>query len=228
MDLRALRYFVAAADAGSLNAASAAISIAQPAITRQIRQLEQDLGVELLLRTSRVVVVDRIGRRADLAISSRIFARALDIRNDARPKSTGAFIAQLRDIEQIRELLTSTTVSALVDLPFIILFLALFTMLAGPLTFVLVAALILIVVPGLLLQIPLGRLAKEGIRRIAIVNPGFSVDCIETLDEIGREVRDEFLHAGGEKFAHIPCLNDSPEGMNVIETLVRRELVGWA
>jgi LysR family nitrogen assimilation transcriptional regulator len=55
MDLRALRYFVAAADAGSLNAASAAISIAQPAITRQIRQLEQDLGVELLLRTSRGV-----------------------------------------------------------------------------------------------------------------------------------------------------------------------------
>lgn len=71
------------------------------------------------------------------------------------------------------------------------------------------------------------KLAKEGVRRIAIINPGFSVDCIETLDEIGREVRDEFLHAGGEKFAHIPCLNDSEEGMAVIEALVRRELQGW-
>ena len=71
------------------------------------------------------------------------------------------------------------------------------------------------------------RLAHEGVKRIAVVNPGFSVDCIETLDEIGREVRDEFLHAGGEKFFHIPCLNDSPEGMAVIETLVRRELKGW-
>ena len=71
------------------------------------------------------------------------------------------------------------------------------------------------------------RLAKEGVKSIAIVNPGFSVDCIETLDEIGREVRDEFLHAGGKNFAHIPCLNDSPEGMDVIETLVRRELAGW-
>ncbi len=71
------------------------------------------------------------------------------------------------------------------------------------------------------------RLAKEGVKSIAIINPGFSVDCIETLDEIGREVRDEFLHAGGERFAHIPCLNDSPEGMDVIETLVRRELQGW-
>jgi ferrochelatase len=71
------------------------------------------------------------------------------------------------------------------------------------------------------------KLAKDGVKSIAIVNPGFSVDCIETLDEIGREVRDEFLHAGGEKFAHIPCLNDSAEGMEVIETLVRSELRGW-
>ena len=71
------------------------------------------------------------------------------------------------------------------------------------------------------------RLAREGVKRIAVVNPGFSVDCIETLDEIGREVRDEFLHAGGESFSHIPCLNDSPEGMAVIETMVRRERAGW-
>lgn len=72
------------------------------------------------------------------------------------------------------------------------------------------------------------KLAKDGVKSVAIVNPGFSVDCIETLDEIGREVRDEFLHAGGENFAHIPCLNDSVDGMAVIEALVRRELSGWA
>ena len=71
------------------------------------------------------------------------------------------------------------------------------------------------------------RLAKEGVKRIAIVNPGFSSDCIETLEEIDGEVREIFLHAGGEKFAHIPCLNASDEGMDVIETLVRRELAGW-
>lgn len=71
------------------------------------------------------------------------------------------------------------------------------------------------------------RLAKEGVKRIAITNPGFSVDCIETLEEIAGEVGEIFLHAGGEKFAHLPCLNDSDEGMKVIETLVRRELQGW-
>ncbi|HEV2501997.1 MAG TPA: ferrochelatase [Mesorhizobium sp.] len=71
------------------------------------------------------------------------------------------------------------------------------------------------------------RLGKEGVRRIAVVNPGFSSDCIETLEEIAQEAQEIFLHAGGEKFAHIPCLNDSPEGMDVIETLARRELAGW-
>ncbi|TIO78395.1 MAG: ferrochelatase [Mesorhizobium sp.] len=71
------------------------------------------------------------------------------------------------------------------------------------------------------------KLAKEGVKSIAIVNPGFSVDCIETLDEIGREAAETFHHAGGRNFAHIPCLNDSAEGMAVIEALVRRELSGW-
>ncbi len=71
------------------------------------------------------------------------------------------------------------------------------------------------------------RLAREGVKSIAIVNPGFSSDCIETLEEIAVEAREIFLHAGGANFAHIPCLNDSAEGMAVIEGLVRRELSGW-
>ncbi|ODT06397.1 MAG: ferrochelatase [Mesorhizobium sp. SCN 65-20] len=71
------------------------------------------------------------------------------------------------------------------------------------------------------------RLAKEGVKSIAIVNPGFSSDCIETLEEIAGENAEIFHHAGGKNFFHIPCLNDSPEGMAVIETIVRRELMGW-
>jgi len=72
------------------------------------------------------------------------------------------------------------------------------------------------------------KLAKEGVKSIAVVNPGFSADCIETLEEIAGEAAEIFHHAGGKNFAHIPCLNDSDDGMAVIETLVRRELAGWA
>jgi len=71
------------------------------------------------------------------------------------------------------------------------------------------------------------RLAGEGVKRIAIVNPGFVSDCLETLEEIAIQNRELFLHHGGERFAHIPCMNDSAEGMRVISTVVRRELQGW-
>jgi ferrochelatase len=71
-------------------------------------------------------------------------------------------------------------------------------------------------------------LPSQGVKRIAIFNPGFVSDCLETLEEIGEQAKESFLHHGGEKFTHIPCLNDGDDGMNVLETQVRRELMGWA
>ena len=71
------------------------------------------------------------------------------------------------------------------------------------------------------------QLAKDGVRRIAVVTPGFSADCLETLEEIAQENAEIFEHAGGEHLAAIPCLNDSDPGMDVIRQLVLRELQGW-
>ncbi|HLP66616.1 MAG TPA: ferrochelatase [Rhizobium sp.] len=71
------------------------------------------------------------------------------------------------------------------------------------------------------------KLAHEGVKRIAVINPGFVSDCLETLEEIAGEAAESFHEHGGEKFVHIPCLNDSPEGMRVLEKVVRRELQGW-
>jgi ferrochelatase len=71
------------------------------------------------------------------------------------------------------------------------------------------------------------QLAKGGVRRMAVVTPGFSADCLETLEEIAQENAEIFHHNGGEKFSFVPCLNDSDEGMDVIRQLVLRELQGW-
>jgi ferrochelatase len=71
------------------------------------------------------------------------------------------------------------------------------------------------------------RLAKEGVKNIAVITPGFAADCLETLEEIAGENAEIFKHNGGENFAAIPCLNDSEAGMTVISTVVRRELKGW-
>jgi ferrochelatase len=71
------------------------------------------------------------------------------------------------------------------------------------------------------------QLAKSGTKRLAIVAPGFSADCLETLEELDMENRHAFLSNGGERFAYIPCLNDSDAGVGVIASVVRRELMGW-
>lgn len=69
--------------------------------------------------------------------------------------------------------------------------------------------------------------AEKGTKRIAIAAPGFSADCLETLEELAMEGRDEFLEAGGENFATIECLNAREPSMDMIEAIVRRELAGW-
>jgi ferrochelatase len=70
-------------------------------------------------------------------------------------------------------------------------------------------------------------LAERGVKSLAIIMPGFSADCLETLEEIAMENAEIFRHAGGENFAAIPCLNDTPGGMAVIRDVVTRELKGW-
>lgn len=71
------------------------------------------------------------------------------------------------------------------------------------------------------------RLAAQGVKRLVVVTPGFASDCLETLYEIGIECRDIFLDHGGEKFAVLPCLNDSELGMMLIYEMAGRELKGW-
>jgi ferrochelatase len=70
-------------------------------------------------------------------------------------------------------------------------------------------------------------LAKQGVKNLAVVTPGFAADCLETLEEIAIENAHIFKRNGGENFVHIPCLNDSEPGMLVIWTVVLRELKGW-
>jgi protoporphyrin/coproporphyrin ferrochelatase len=72
------------------------------------------------------------------------------------------------------------------------------------------------------------RLAHEGRKRLAIFAPGFSSDCLETLEELAIQGKEQFEAAGGTHFAYMPCLNASATGMAMIEHLVRRELSGWA
>jgi ferrochelatase len=72
------------------------------------------------------------------------------------------------------------------------------------------------------------RLAREGVKKLAVITPGFVADCVETLEEIAMQNGEIFRAHGGENFALIPCLNASKHGIDAIEHVVRRELSGWA
>ena len=71
------------------------------------------------------------------------------------------------------------------------------------------------------------ELARAGKRRIAVMAPAFSADCIETLEEINGEIREAFLHAGGESFTYIPCLNDQPGHIAALSQVIAENLSGW-
>ncbi|MCC5959413.1 MAG: ferrochelatase [Rhodobacteraceae bacterium] len=70
-------------------------------------------------------------------------------------------------------------------------------------------------------------LARQGVKRLAIVAPAFSADCIETLEEINEEIRESFEHAGGEQFTYIPCLNDDPAHVDALVQVIASNLSGW-
>jgi protoporphyrin/coproporphyrin ferrochelatase len=73
----------------------------------------------------------------------------------------------------------------------------------------------------------LAKLPGQGVRKIAVVAPGFSADCLETLEELAIRGRDSFHAAGGERFAYLSCLNDTPGGIAMLRAILGTELEGW-
>ncbi|MGH6995157.1 MAG: ABC transporter transmembrane domain-containing protein, partial [Stellaceae bacterium] len=141
-------------------------------------------GFDFVLRTTRSYFVDSAGKNADVVLASRIFAHVLGMRYDARPASVGALAANLREFETLRELVTSSTLMALADLPFAALFILIVALIAGPM----VALVPLLAVPvllgiGFLLQTSLRGVIhetmREGFQKHAIL-----VESLEGLDTV--------------------------------------------
>lgn len=138
---------------------------------------------EFCLRVARVFLSDILGKRADLSISDLVFGHALRIKNKERSKSTGTFISQIRELEGVRDLVTSTTISAIADLPFFFLFLIIFWLIGGNLFWVMIVVVPLMIIPGILIQKPLAKLASEGMRESAIRN-AMLVESVQGIEDI--------------------------------------------
>ncbi|MDA3507815.1 type I secretion system permease/ATPase [Acinetobacter junii] len=138
---------------------------------------------EFVLRVARVYLSDIIGKRADLRISDRVFGHALRIKNSERSKSTGTFISQIRELEGVRDLVTSTTMGAIADLPFFFLFLIIFAIIGGNLFWVMLLVVPLMILPGILVQKKLAELAQEGMRESSIRN-AILVETVQGIEDI--------------------------------------------
>lgn len=138
---------------------------------------------EFSIRIARLLLSDILGKRADLKISDRVFGHALRIKNKERSKSTGTFISQIRELEGVRDLVTSSTISAIADLPFFLLFLAIFWIIGGNLFWVILLVVPLMLLPAILIQKPLAKLAKEGMRESAIRN-AMLVEAVQGIEDI--------------------------------------------
>lgn len=136
-----------------------------------------------LLRVARGHIMDVLGKRADMRVSDRVFSHALRLRNSAVPRSTGSFISQLRELEQIREMVTSSTISTLVDLPFFFMFIIVLAIIAPQLAWIAPVAAILMVLPGILLQKKLAMLANQSAHEATLRN-AVLVESVQGLEDI--------------------------------------------
>ncbi|WP_110657759.1 type I secretion system permease/ATPase [Salinicola halimionae] len=139
--------------------------------------------LEFVLKGLRAHLLEVIGKRLDLELSSKLFEQAIRLRLVAKPPSTGAFTSQVREFEAVREFFTSATAGAISDLPFVAVFVLIIAWIGGPVAWVPVAAIAGMIIPGLLLQRYLAKLARENLREGAVKN-GVLLESLDQLETV--------------------------------------------
>ncbi|MGU7785151.1 type I secretion system permease/ATPase [Burkholderia sp. PU8-34] len=145
--------------------------------------------LEAVSRHVRAHVLDTAGKKADLVLGSLLFRQALSIRMEQRPASAGSFAHRLREFESVRDFATSATLSAVSDLPFVLLFVAVIFAVAGPLGWIPLMMIPLIVGIGVIVQWPLARAMRENLREASLKQGVLieSIEGLETLKSVGGE-----------------------------------------
>lgn len=144
---------------------------------------------DFILRTLRSYYLDVAGKNADILLASKLYEHILGMRLEARPKSSGALVHQLREFETLREFISSSTLSALVDLPFLFLFIWIIWLIAGPVAYVPLGMVPIVLLMSYLLQRPLSSYIKktyaEGGQKHALLVQ--SIQGLETIKGLGAE-----------------------------------------
>lgn len=138
---------------------------------------------EFIAKTLRGHLTDIAGKKADLIISSMLFRRVMALRMQEKPMSSGSYANNLRDFESVREFLTSASLLTLVDLPFLLLFITVIALVAGKLAIIPAIIIPLVIIVGLLAQIPLAKAINESMRESS-QRQGLAVEAVEGLETL--------------------------------------------
>ncbi len=138
---------------------------------------------DIVLRIVRTYFLDLAGKKSDLILSAKLFAQALGMRFEGRPASVGTFAKNIQEFEVVRDFVTSATLSTLVDLPFALLFLAVIAMMSGPLVWVPIGAIIIIVISGMIFQ-PLMKAAIVKSSRASSQKNGLLIESLQGLESV--------------------------------------------
>jgi ATP-binding cassette, subfamily C, bacterial LapB len=149
------------------------------------------LAFDFLVKALRGYYIDVAGRRADVALASRIFDQVLDLQLAARPQAAGGFANTLREFETVQEFFASATVAAIVDVPFVALFILIVWLVAGPLALVPLLAVPAVMIVGLLVQIPLNRAVRSAFGQADSKHAVLyeTIGGLETIKSVGAGAR---------------------------------------
>lgn len=146
---------------------------------------------DLLMRFLRGYFIDSAGRKADVVLSAMIFQKVLGIKMEARPVSVGSFANNLREFDSIRDFITSATITTVIDLPFVLLFIAVIWFIGGPVAYIPIVAIPMVVIYGRIIQGPLRKAVEQVFRTASEKNATLveSLTALETVKAIGAESR---------------------------------------
>lgn len=125
---------------------------------------------DFILKNMRAHFLDYAGKKADIKISARLFEQMLGMTMAARPASAGVMASHMREFESLRDFFTSATMTTLIDLPFVVLFILLISIIGGPIAFIPLAAVPIVILIGMMMQKPLERVTKQSMMESALKN----------------------------------------------------------
>ncbi len=161
---------------------------------------------EFIARTVRARLTDIAGKKADLIISAALFRRVMAMDLASKPVSAGSYANNLRDFEAVREFMTSATLLALVDMPFVLLFVLVMGIVAGPLAWVPSLTLPLIILMGIIVQAPLARYMSETMKE-GSQRQGLAVEAVEGLETLKTNNAVHWAQTRWERFTAITALS---------------------